>query len=563
MGAGQKIRWEFLQKLWKSRWGKVSLSVILLLLLAVIGTNLYLKSLINGRLREMVHESSNGLYTLNYTNININALTGNLTIRNPELIPDSVAFGKLKQMGKAPRFLVSGKTNRLAFKNIRWLKYLKNKTLKIGQVMIARPRFNLIQYRLVKDTSGSSTNLAALISKHVADLQIASFGIADATIEYQIADTISGTRTLDVVEHLYLSFTKVHFETGDGQERKLAARHYNLRLKEYTHLTADSMYRIGVSGFNYQSAEKKASLDSFYINPLYSETDYSKRLDHQATRYSLRLDDIVAEGFDMSSFAEEGIALIKELRIGKGAMDMYMDRSLPLPSADKRNVVLSQKIRNIEMPFTIQSAIFRNIDLTYKEYNAVSKQTANISFSRISGQASNITSVPEKISKDPRLKLNLNALFLNSVVKADFEFDLNSPEGKWRSQVRTEPIDADKLNPILVPVAKIEIRKGILKQLEATVSGNATHAKADVNLLYEDLKVNVLQIENDTLAKKGLKTMFANLFIEDDNPKDGVLRKANGVVRERKHGKSFFNLLWSSISAGMQQIILKKNGLKI
>ncbi|HET9054232.1 MAG TPA: hypothetical protein VFM90_08670, partial [Cyclobacteriaceae bacterium] len=182
--------------------------------------------------------------------------------------------------------------------------------------------------------------------------------------------------------------------------------------------------------------------------------------------------------------------------------------------------------------------------------------------SKISGHASNITSVPEKISKDPKLKLNLNALFLNSVVKADFEFDLNSPEGNWRSWVRTEPLDADKLNPILVPVAKIEIRKGILKQLQANVSGNATHAKADVNLLYEDLKINVLQIENDTLTKKGLKTMFANLFIEDDNPKDGVLRKANGVVRERRFGKSFFNLLWSAVSGGMQQIILKKKGLK-
>ena len=57
--------------------------------------------------------------------------------------------------------------------------------------------------------------------------------------------------------------------------------------------------------------------------------------------------------------------------------------------------------------------------------------------------------------------------------------------------------------------------------------------------------------------------VFANVMIFDDNPKDGTLRTANGVTIRRGFARSFFNMLWLSVSTGIQQILTKKKGLKL
>jgi hypothetical protein len=160
------------------------------------------------------------------------------------------------------------------------------------------------------------------------------------------------------------------------------------------------------------------------------------------------------------------------------------------------------------------------------------------------------------------MKVALNCSFLKSAVNARFEFDLSRPDGSFTSWVRANQIEAYQLNPILAPVAKIEARKGMLRQLEAIVHGNENHATANVSLKYDGLKIDMLEVAGDSLIKKGLRSVFANILILDDNPKDGVLRTANGVFIRRGFGRSFFNMIWLSVSTGVQQIIAKKKGLK-
>ena len=277
----------------------------------------------------------------------------------------------------------------------------------------------------------------------------------------------------------------------------------------------------------------------------------------------MKLENVVANGFDMSLLTEHGRAIVPEVHIGKGTIDIYMDRSLPRPSADQANVAISQKILNLGFPFMLQLLKLNNIQLNYREFEPVSGRTAVIALENISGQGTNITTLPEYINRNALMKMTLNGQFLKAEVNAKFEFDLSKTDGTFTTWLKASQIDADKLNPILMPVARIEARKGVLRQLEATVHGTADVASADVNLTYEGLKINLLKIEGDSMVKKGLPSMFANLFILDDNPKDGILRTANGIMLKRRFGRSFFNMLWNSISTGIQQIIAKKKGLKI
>lgn len=540
-------------------WSKILVGSVLFFILGTIAVSIYLSSLVNRRLREMVAESSQGLYKLDYRKVSVNALTGNLSIHDVELTPDTTVFTQLP--GK-PRFLIGGKAQKLQLKNVRWFGYLLNNNLSIGKLLIDQPQFNITQYQQQKDSARKSPGIYELISKQVKDLRIGILSIGDAMINSQVAYPGDSGRTVNKIEHLSVGFTKVHFDKRSDKPG-LIADDYNIRLKEYQHRTTDSLYWLGITGFDYNSKNKKLKLGAFFVEPRFTDKEFSKRLKEQETKYKMKLENLVATGFDMSLLAEKGIAIIPELHVAKGDVDIFMDRSLPRPAADQTNVAISQKILNLDFPFVIQVLKLNRIQLKYREYEPISDSTAIIAFDNVAGQATNITTLPEYINRNAFMKMALNGQFLNAAVNARFEFDLSKTDGSFRTWVKAAQLEADKLNPILVPVAKIEARKGLLRELEATVHGTANVASSNVNLTYEGLKINLLKVEGDSLVKKGLPSMFANLFILDDNPKDGILRTANGIVHKRRTGTTFFNMLWGSISIGIQQIIAKKKGLKL
>lgn len=534
-------------------WGRIVMVLVLIVAVGIIGVNMYLARLINGRLRQMVAGSSHGLYKLDYSDLSVNALTGSISLKNVSLTPDSNVFAQLKQ-----HYLAGGKTKKLSLRNVHWLSYLNSKDLSIGKILVDKPEFNVTQYNR-EDSSKNPLNIYDLLSKEVHDLHIGSFSMNDAVINYQIADTSAQSRTVNKIEHLDLNFTDIRF----NKENRLAADDYRLQLKEYKHLTGDSLYWIGIKGFDYNSKKEELKLQSFFVQPRYSDKEFSKKVSTQTVVYNMNLQDIVAKGFDLSVFMDKGRAIVPEMQIGKGLVDVYLDRALPRPGADQVNVCISQKMMNLGVPFMIKLLKLGSINVKYREYETLTDRLAEIGFDQMTGQATNITSIPEFIAKDPMMKVSLNCTFLQSGINAKFEFDLSRPDGSFSSWVKAGQLDAEKLNPILAPVAKIEARQGMLHQMEATVRGNQNGATANVDLKYDGLKIDMLKMESDSLIKKKMASVFANVLIFDDNPKDGMLRTANGVFIRRGFGRSFFNMIWLSVSTGITQILTKKKGLKL
>jgi len=528
-------------------WGRILIVALIVVAVGIIGLNIYLTNLVNKRLRQMVTESSHGLYKLDYSRVSVNVLTSSLTLRNVSLNPDSNAIAQLR-----PRFLAGGKTKKLSLRNVHWLSYLSNKNLSIGKVLIEGPEFNITQYNRPDTTTKS-------LPKQIKDLRIGVFSMSDAVINYQIADTTAKARTVNRIEHLNIGFTEIHFDKED----KLAADDYTIQLKEYRHRSADSLYWLGIRGLDYNSNQGKLKLNSFFVEPRYSDKEFGKKVNTQEVIYKINLEDIAAEGFDMSRFVEKGEAIVPQMQIGKGTAEIYLDRALPRPTHDQVDVSISQKLLHLGVPVMVQKLDLDKIDVKYREQQIITKREAEIVFSQLSGQATNITNIPGYIAKDRLMKTTLNCTFLGSAVNARFEFDLSRPDGSFSTWVKADQLEADRLNPVLAAVAKIEARRGTLHLLESTIHGNQDGATANVNFKYAGLKIDVLKSDGDSLIKKGLPSVFANVMIFDDNPKDGTLRTANGVSVRRGFARSFFNMLWLSVSTGIQQILVKKKGLKL
>ena len=151
--------------------------------------------------------------------------------------------------------------------------------------------------------------------------------------------------------------------------------------------------------------------------------------------------------------------------------------------------------------------------------------------------------------------------------RASFLFNLFSENGGFSIEGNLGGFNAEKLNRITQPLTSAKVEKGIIHGVDFKINGSDYVGHAKVTLLYKDLKVAVLEKDEDNgkLDKKKLVSMAANLIIKNNNPEsDGKIRTSTGQF-QRDTNRGFFNLVWKSLFVALSENIgapAKKTAIK-
>ncbi len=110
------------------------------------------------------------------------------------------------------------------------------------------------------------------------------------------------------------------------------------------------------------------------------------------------------------------------------------------------------------------------------------------------------------------------------------------------------------------PMASARMVNGTVNGLTFRISGNDYGSSSWVKLLYNGLKISILEKEEDgKLNKKGLVSFAANLAIKNSNPakKDADPRVVQSKTT-RDTRRSIFHLSWKSLLDGIKESVMKK-----
>ena len=246
-----------------------------------------------------------------------------------------------------------------------------------------------------------------------------------------------------------------------------------------------------------------------------------------------------------------------ELVINNTAAKIYRDLQKPLKKENKVGNYPSQIIQKLDMPVNVRKVTLVKAYIEYKEKEIVSDSTGIVSFTNARLDISNVTNMPEAIRQNNAMNIVFNANALGLIpFKGNFKFLLNSKNGEFSTNGHLSGFDALKLNKVSIPMALIRIKSGNINSMDFNFTGNNTSAKGSFVMKYENLKVDVLKIDKDSknLKKKGLITFVANTLVKNNNPQNGKLREEN-PSNERNIYKSFFNLVWKTIFAGLKSTV--------
>ncbi len=544
------------------KWIKIGLLVLLLLILVGFGLNIYLSRLIDRQLKESIHNGSKGLYTLDYEKAEVNLFNRSISVEKALLKVDTTLASKRLQTKQPISVFIEGNFSSIRLQRINWLKFLFSKELRVGEFFIQSPNLtvNFFKSNQADSINNGKLEIERMIQFDFKEFKISKLEMQHANVDYRFHETGSSGPTYYFFKDIDLTLGDLFFSSvTKDSSKKFSVGRTDLKFGEYEYRTSDSLYLMGIKDFKFSSEQKTITISKSYIRPRLTEKAYAKELAYQRERNEVNVQDIKLEGIDILPLIEQGEMNIQQATIGEGYWKIYLSRIPPLPPR-RDNVVPTQPLLNISSKVFIANLKVNKLQLNYREYNTETGETGEVSFNDVSGTVTNITNERNKIQKNPHLVVNLKAKLMGAGdFKARFDFLLDDTTGKFSVEASLGRMDATRFNSGFIALNKVEIKKGIIDEMHCKGWGNENNLRGSVGMLYHDLHIAVLKKDGDTLKRRGLISLIANVLVKNDNPKeDEPIRKAENIVLKRDSRKSYFNLLWMALFTGIGQIVATK-----
>ena len=465
---------------------------------------------------------------------------------------------KLLQIGSIQQYK-KGNTNPLIdLKNVKVTAlntdaFIKYQQLKAGPVSCDGGLVTI--YRKKKKNSAGNEAIemsAELIDEiHIGSMQLGNTKIIVMNVENPTAAPL-------IINDVTFSASRVESLTdGSTINNLINSADWELAAGGFSFYTQQKMYQFSASGLKLNNKEGNITIKQVLIKPLLSETEFAKKIKVQTDRIDMTFNNINLKGVDFKKLINYNILEIQTAAL-QPLLKIFNDRTVAIDSSKEIVKYPHQSLVKLSFPFYIKKIIVNNGAVFYKEKARKSALTGIPNFTKINAELNNVTNIPAKIKENSIVSLKASTLFLGlAPLTTEWRLPLNLIDTTFTVTGKLGQMEAIALNTITEPLAMVSVNKGNIKELTFNLKCTNYKGVGEIVFLYNDLKVEVLKMSNDTLKKKELLTILANTLIKNNNPVNDNTYIGN-VDYKRDIQKSFFNLLWKSIFDGVKKTVIRK-----
>lgn len=517
------------------------------------------KPIVKAQIRELMLDATDSLYHIEFSDVTTNFITGAAALTNVKITPDTNVFKQLIVEKKAPNNLYYIELKELRIKQFHPLRILQRKKLNIDLLLFDNPEIKMVNRRLDfnehKDVS-SDKEPYDYISKYIRELRVNTIDFKNISFKY-VNNNLAIPET-DSVKNLNITLKDwlINKTAAHDENRLYLLRDIIINLNDYTYATADSLYRINISHFDFKASTGKLNIQSLNVIPRYDEMTFGKVAGFAKDRFNIQMSDISLEGINLPLYIRRQELYATTMNITNGAITVFNNNELKKITADKTGKFPHQLLQQLQAQLTVKQVNLNNIDVSYEEFDRDSRQKGRITFEKTSGTVTNITNAESVKASNPFMFANLSTYMMGrGKLDVRFKFDLDANDGAFSYSGNLGKMDGDALNRITRPLGMILIKRGEVKQLEFNITANEDKAKGYVKFAYNDLSVALLKREKngDRLVRKGLMSILANaMVINADNPNAAGVLITAPINHQRVKTASFFNFVWKTLFQGIR-----------
>lgn len=522
---------------------RVGLAIIIVILVLLGGIQLflsfYLDSFVENRLTSAVDERTNGQYELKTDDLNLNIWNRSFVMQNVSLRPVDTA-------STAPKInLEEFRVSRIGF-----IPYLFRGKIQVGDVQVLKPAVSFVQSSSDSLTFLQSRNTITT-GKKLPEIEIDQFVIENGSVTYWKPGQDTARGGLHDF-HLNISDIRVdsasrksapYFKFADIQTRS-GKIHYELD---------NGFYTVETDGMDFSTAEDYGSVDSLRLIPKYPRYEFYQAVGHQTDRIDLTVEKLLFENPDIETL-NQGKIKLEKLAIENANLDVFRSKELARPHKQPKKLAFVA-FKDLNIPITIDTIAVNQANISYTEQLEKVTEPGTVTFANVNGTFTDVTNDSAAISRGHIITLDVTSEVMNAaLLEAHFEFPMHK-NGSHTASGHLGRLDTEQLNPILVPVGLIRAESGIIHSLDFEMNLGPQTSSGWVQLVYSDLKIDVLDAENvEVGGRQFFKSILANLLKVKDNNDEEPLRKGE-VSFERVEYKAIFNYWWKSLASGLKDNI--------
>lgn len=545
---------------------KWALGILILLFVLADALSWYLSArlrpLITRELKDLVLNSTDSLYRIEFTRVNTYFLLGNASVSDVRIIPDTNIFNKLVALKRAPNNIYEVRLKKLTIRNFHPFSGYMNKELNIDQLLFDHPNVVMINKQFDFNENRPPRPFKSpydYISKFLKRVSVNTIDLRDISFKYVNKNlAVTETDSLDKL-NVTLKDWLIDAHSAVDTSRFYLLKDVLIDLNDYQFATPDSLYHIQVNQLAFRASTGLLSIKKFGAVPRYSEMEFGRVAGYAKERFNIQMSDISLSGIDLPLYVKKQQLSANEMNIVNGYVSVFNNNELPSKGVIRMGKFPHQLLQTLKGKISVKKLNLNNIDLSYAEYDKDSKQKGKITFENTSGTILNVTNDEKRKAKDPYMIARLQTQMMGQGnLWANFKFDLNAKDGAFSYEGQLTNMEGSVLNRITKPLGMLQVKSGLVKKMVFNVVANENKAIGNMSFAYKNLSVGLLKkvAGKNRLVKQGLFSMLANsLVITPDNPNAKGEFIAAPIYFERDPKNSFFSFVWQTLFQGIKYTV--------
>ncbi len=537
-----------------------SVGVLLVLLVSV---SIYLASIIHPLLtkviKENIYESTDRLYRIDFSDIRVNLLTGNVVLNKITFRPDMNRYKQLKSDNNAPNNLFELDVDKLVLQRVKPIRVYFKRQLSINSVRIKSPKLIISYYHNKQKTKIKyNANPYLLISKVLKSLSIKNILLDD--IDFIHRDYKKTGLQTTSIKNLSIGFENLFINEFSYQDTSkiFSSENVFLILKNYKYNIPNSIYSVYVGSLVASTKKKSLVITNLKFPPKINREAFFKTLKVQKDYYNISFGKVSLLNINTREFIDQRLLHASVLNLSNAQVNVFLNRDFPKSGIDKGVNYPHLALKRADVRLKIDTTKLYKVNISYGEYNPKTNENGAVYFTNLKGRILNISNDEEALSKNSTIDASLQTYLMGKGnLKVSMKFKMLAPKADFSFKGNLVNMEAKAINPVSRKLGLIAIKKGNINNLYFNMSGNLDGAGGFVKFLYQDLSIEILKKnDEDRFKKQGFMSMLANaIVIKDHNPEEGKPERSAQVYYKRAADASFFNLMWNSVFMGIKNNI--------
>lgn len=539
--------------------GSILASLFIILLISV---NRIIEPVLKDRLHTLIIQGSDSLYTYTLGKLKANFYGGNVEVENLQITVDSSRYEYLNQRNALPSLTMQLHLQKGSIKGVGIFDLLFAKKIRIEEILSKKADIVLSRHIHPNNIIEEKIPIWKAIQPKMKSIYVGKIKLDGIKLLYRDADNSKSVQLqfdrFDAdFNNILIDSAAAADTTRIGFTKEISMKFIDLRYR-----TSDSTYKMRAKQITYSSKQRLLEVDSFKLQPTLEKRDFYEAANRQTSLYNIEFAKVRFVNTRLDHFIRNNTIEGDSVVFEKPLVKIYDDKTLPPDFESKIGKYPQQKLLKAATTIDVKNISFKDASIELTEKVAKTLQEGTLTINHLNLNANNITNDSFLISKNPVCTAHFAAtIFNSSPVSLNLRLYLDSTNGRFDASGFVKNITASQLNQLAVPLANIHINSCNIHDLEFSISGEDFDATANVRVRYNNLSVTLRKTDEETgetKTKKFLTKLLNRFVIWPDNPgPDGVERVAQNRKVLRLTTQSFFGLIWKTIFAGMQDVMMK------